>query len=232
MHDETARLIVLWTAEQVVDELLVERAALDVAIEKAMAEFARAEEAVEGIADEQVVLKEQEHTYSRRLHTYAEKRDDTRELIDTGRAPDFQIAERQYEKCAAIADEAETALLELMESQDETDDRKAGASDVQDLKAHGLNVCRDAKSQRLPGLEDELAAAVDGRDTALKPIPPHELSRYANLRKKGLSCVVPVRDGNCTGCRMALNRTAVAEHKRGVSVHHCTNCGRFLGELL
>ncbi len=232
MHDDTALLIVLWAAEQVVDELVAERAALDVVIEKALVELTRAEEIVAGIVAEQVVLKEQEHGYSRRLHTYAKKRDDTRDLIDTGRAPDFLVAEQQYEKCAAIADEAETALLELMETQDETAHRKAGASDVRDLKAHGLQVRQDAKSQRLPGLEGELAAALDGRDTALKPVSPHLLVRYGNLRKKGLSCVVPVRDGNCTGCRMALNRTTFAEHKRGIAVHHCTNCGRFLGELL
>ena len=232
MHDDTARLIVLWTAEQVVDDLLAERAALDVVIEKAKVALVRAEETVAGIAAEQLLLKEKEHAFSRRLHTYAKKRDETRELIDTGRAPDFFLAEQQFGKCAAIADEAETAQLEIMEVQDETEDRKAGASNVRDLKVHGLSVCQDAKSQRLPRLEEELATAVEARDTALKPVPTHMLSRYSNLRKKGLSCVIPVQDGNCTGCRMALNRTSFAEHKRGIAVHHCTNCGRFLGELL
>ncbi len=232
MHEDTARLIALWTAEQVVDDLLSERAALDEAIEKAEAELVRAEEVVAGIAAEQEVLKEQEHTHSRRLHSYARKRDDTRELIDTGRAPDFLVAEQQHEKCAAIADEAETALLEIMETQDETASRKAGAVDVRDLKTHRLNACRDAKSKRLPELEASLAAAEGERDTALEPVSAYLLGRYSNLRKKSLSCVVPVRDGNCTGCRMALNRTTLAEHKRGVTVHHCTNCGRFLGELI
>jgi predicted nucleic acid-binding Zn-ribbon protein len=232
MHDDTARLIVLWTAEQVVDDLFAERTALDVTIEKAKVELERAEENVAGIAGEQVLLRDKEHAFSRRLHTYAKKRDDTRELIDAGRAPDFLLAEQQFEKCAAIADEAETALLELMEVQDETAGRKAGASDVRDLKAHGLNVRQDAKTLRLPGLEEELVTAVDSRDAGLKPIATHLVGRYANLRKKGLTCVVPVQDGNCTGCRMALNRTTFAEHKRGIAVHHCTNCGRFLGELL
>jgi predicted nucleic acid-binding Zn-ribbon protein len=232
MHEDTARLIVLWTAEVVVDDLLAERTALDVVIEKAMAELAQAEETVAGIEAEQVVLKEAEHTYSRRLHTYARRRDETRELIDTGRAPDFQVAEQQYEKCAAIADEAETNLLELMENQDEIAERNTRASDVRDLKAHGLQVRRDAKNQRLPRLEDELATAVVVRDKNLALVSPYLLGRYAKLRKKGLSCVVPVRDGNCTGCRMALNRTSFAELKRGIAGHHCTNCGRFLGELL
>jgi predicted nucleic acid-binding Zn-ribbon protein len=215
-----------------VDGLHAERAALDVEIEKARVGLARAEETLAAIEAEQVVLKDAEHVHSRRLHNYAKKRDETRELINTGRAPDFQVAEIQAEKCAAIADEAETALLELMETQDETADRKAGASDVRDLKDHGLKVHQDAKSQRLPVLEEELATAVEVRDKALVPVSSHLVGRYNNLRKKGVSCVAPVLDGNCTGCRMALNRTTFAELKRGAAVHHCTNCGRFLGELL
>lgn len=232
MHDDTAHLVTLWTAEQAVDALLAERAGLDTAIVQAEHVLAQANDKVKHIEAEQAQLQEQEHAHSRKLHTYTKKRDDTRHLIDTGATSDYLVAESQYQKCAAIADEVETALLDIMEKQDETKARHSGSIDIRDLKQHNLQEVQSAKTGRLPSLEQELEAASIVRDAARTPVPKHLMGRYDLLREKGLSCVSTVKDAACTACRIAVNRTMLAEHKRGAKVHHCTNCGRFLGEIV
>ena len=57
-------------------------------------------------------------------------------------------------------------------------------------------------------------------------------ARYDDLRKKNMSVFGDVRDGVCQGCSVKLVPTELAEHRRGVAIHYCKSCGRFMGELL
>ena len=231
LHDDTLKLITLWEAEAIRDRLLLDIASLQEAIDTANVALKKSKKDIEAVEKEQEAKKTEEHGHSRRFHTYCKKRDDTRELIDTGRATDYEVAERQYASCAAIADEEETILLEIMEQLDTIAEKLQNAISVSELKEHQRDERKREQESQLPGLQEQLQAATAARDNAREDTPKQHMSRYDRLRVKKLSCVVPIVSGNCGGCRMKITSVHLAEHKRGATTHHCQNCGRFLGAL-
>ncbi|MEE2751567.1 MAG: C4-type zinc ribbon domain-containing protein [Myxococcota bacterium] len=231
LHADTLKLITLWDAEVIRDQLLLDIASLQQSIDAAEVALAKAQQDIRLVEEEQEAKKTEEHTHSRRFHTYSKKRDETRELIDTGRAPDYEVAERQYASCAAIADEEETQLLEIMEQLDVISEKLKNTISVSELKEHQRDERKQDQADQLPGLQEQLDAATSVRDAARSDTPKHLMGRYDRLRTKELSCVVPIVSGACSGCRMKVTSVHLAEHKRGATTHHCKNCGRFLGAL-
>jgi predicted nucleic acid-binding Zn-ribbon protein len=231
LHADTSKLIALWQAEAARDQLLQDIAALHEALDASNKVLVIAENDIEHIQQECDAKKTEEHAHSRRLHTYTKKRDETRNLIDTGRTSDYLIAERQFSSCAAIADEEETFLLEIMEQLDTIDGRLQSAISVCELKEHQRNERVRGRDDQLPGLQERLTEATELRDSARDSAPVHLMGRYNILRKKGISCVASVVSGSCGGCRVKITSVHLAEHKRGAKTHHCQNCGRFIGAL-
>ena len=97
---------------------------------------------------------------------------------------------------------------------------------------HRLDTRNHEKDERIPGLEKEIQGAIETRDRAQAQVAHEWMGRYRKLRKRTVSCIAAVKDGKCQGCHVSLSRQDLSEHKRGVTVHHCKNCGRFLGKML
>ena len=232
MHEQITALYSLWHADVALDALIEERATLDTRIRSAEQDLARLTQKREQAESSLNAIKTEERTHRRRYETYVKRRDDTRLVIDEGRASDYQVAERQFTSCSAIADEEETAILEILERTDEITAEVDNATSGEELRSHRLDTRVNEKEERLPGLEEEIQCASDSRDQAQAQVGREWMGRYRALRKRSVSCIAPVRDGKCQGCHVSLSRQDLSEHKRAITVHHCKNCGRFFGELL
>ncbi len=55
--------------------------------------------------------------------------------------------------------------------------------------------------------------------------------RYRMMTAKGMRVVVPVLNGICYGCFMAVATAKASVHDRNARVESCEHCGRFLYHL-
>lgn len=232
MHEQGLKLESLWRADQARDVLLRERAALTDAVSRNNTARQEQERALASAEAALAAVREEERAVSRKLDTYTRHRDRARELIETGRAPDYHAAQAQMSQCAAIVDEEETKLLEIFERLEQATAARDGAKSALGLLGVRLAEAQSRLDARGPGLAEELATATALRDSAREGIEREWLARYDDLRRRGLSPIAPVRDGACTGCSVRMPSVELAEHRRGIALRFCRSCGRFLGEIL
>ena len=177
-------------------------------------------------------LEERERAHNTRYERYLKKSSDTERLLQTGQASNYAVAQEQLRKCLAIADQEETAILELME---EIEQRHEVIEARSKQTAHRLGLLEKKKAvlaAQLPSLEASLAEAVQIRANQASAVRDDYLLRYEQIRKKLRHAVVTISDEACNSCGMGISSMPLAEHKRGSAVHFCANCGRFLGELI
>lgn len=232
MHEDSLKLAALWKKDQARDALLAERAGLDDRVERTEEKLAEASARLAALKVRQDALRATEREQTRRMEGHAQRRDRTLQLIAEGRAPDYFVAQSQAEKCAELVDELETSLLELMEELEKVDEESAHTAAAQALLKARLEEAKADRSARSPGLAEAIDAATTERDDAREGIFRDLLGRYDQLRARGRAPFADVRGVTCTGCSMAMERLALAEHRRGASVQWCRHCGRFLGEML
>ncbi|MCB9762328.1 MAG: hypothetical protein H6739_21195 [Alphaproteobacteria bacterium] len=232
MHEQGLKLEALWKQDQARDALLAEGEGLRVRVERTAAQLEEARAKAAAAREALDALQAEEARRSKRMATYEKRRDQAIRLIEEGRAPDFRVAQSQAEQCAAIVDEEETALLDLMEQIDAAQGSLEALTNGQQLLELRHREATEAREARAPGLADALAGATAERDAAREGIFRENLSRYDILRRKGVTPFADVRGDACTGCQVGINAIARSEHRRGVALVHCRHCGRFLGEIL
>lgn len=232
MHEQALKLDSLWRADQARDLLLRERAALADAIVRQSAALEAQQQQLAQAEATLAAVKDEERAVQRKLDTYVRHRDRARELIETGRAPDYHAAAAQLEQCARVVDEEETKLLELFERLEAATAARDGARGGLALIQGRLAEAQARQAARAEGLAAELQAATAHRDAQRDGIEREHMARYDELRRRGTSPIAPVRDGACTGCSMRVPSLELAEHRRGIALRTCRSCGRFLGELL
>lgn len=231
MHEQALRLEALWREDHERDELLRERKGLDDRLKQARSGHAEAERRLNEATQHLGALTSEEQEHTQKLNNYLKRRDQAQGLIDTGRAPDYTVAQMQVTQCNAAVGQEEDILLALFDRIDaaraEQEAAKNGVG-LMSLRVREAEAARDAKA---PGLDERIAAATALVKAAREGIQREHLARYDILRGKGQTPFAEVRDGACVGCNVKINAISLAEHRRSVAVTACASCGRFLGAL-
>ncbi len=88
---------------------------------------------------------------------------------------------------------------------------------------------RTAKEKELHRLEAELGRLQEERGRQAARVEPGLLQTYQRLlRSRGGVAVVPVKDGSCLGCHVALTPQTYYELRKGDVLFTCANCQRIL----
>jgi predicted nucleic acid-binding Zn-ribbon protein len=164
----------------------------------------------------------------RKLDAYRKRVATTRTMIDTGKAPDYRLAEQQLRNCTEMVDQLETEALELMEQRDEAEQAMEAAERafVQAREAAEKAVVRER--DRIP----EIDRALEDLDLARPPLQaalaPEHKGPFRILRSRKRFALSHLQDGACSRCNYGAPSQVVNEIEGHQRVHTCRNCGRFL----
>ncbi len=228
MHEDLVAIIALWDNVHSADQLQLERKTCALDRSKALAHKASTDDALQACRAALEAVKSEEHRVMRRLDSYRNKVKTTRTMIDTGKAPDYRLAERQLHACTEIVDELETAALELMEARDEAEQALAAAEQAFDTAQGDARRAVEHERNRVPRIDAELADLETARPELRAALSASERGAFDVLRARGRSAVATMRDGACTACNYGAPSQVVNEINGAVRVHRCRNCGRFL----
>jgi hypothetical protein len=123
----------------------------------------------------------------------------------------------------------ETRILELMEEQEQAARRAAQAEGA--LRAAEATFQREhqAREQELAGLKGQLAAVQRERKQTAAKVERELYQTYARIMKiRDGTAVVPVREGSCTGCFVALPPQVYSEIRLSQRRITCPHCERIL----
>lgn len=231
MHEQALRLEALWRQDHERDEILRERRGLDERLKQARTGHADAEKRLAEATQHLNALTADEQEHTKKLNNYLKRRDQAQGLIDTGRAPDYTVAQMQVTQCSAAVDQEEDILLALFDRIDAARAEQEAAKNGVGLMALRVREAEAARDAKAPGLDEQLVAATALVKAAREGIQREHLGRYDILRGKGQTPFADVRDGACTGCNVKINSVSLAEHRRSIAVTACASCSRFLGAL-
>jgi predicted nucleic acid-binding Zn-ribbon protein len=230
VHEELFAIRDLWKVDHAMDLNRQRRAQFERALVKGgekIAEFKASDAAL--AAEDQVQLAE-ERRLNRHLQDYTQRRDRTRSMIEEGRAPDFQAAERQLEQCAAIVNETEDSLLGVLDAREQLAARRA-AVQIETKLAEKAQVELTARRDReAPVLDAEHSTLLARRPPLLKAVPVFHHQRYSDLRKRNRDVLALVEGGCCSACRIQVSPQVAIEVTTGKRVHNCRGCDRYLYE--
>jgi predicted nucleic acid-binding Zn-ribbon protein len=228
VHPDTARIAALWEIDHAIEGLKNEIKRLYADVENAKQGIADAESALASRDNELAAAKEHERALSRKLAMYVGQRDRTREMLDTGTAPDYGAAKKQYEQCAAIADETESALLLAMEGSESATGARDAATARLDQEKQRLASAQEIRKSRDHGLRVELETKTPLREERWKAIHPDDRPLYMNLLRQGKEPLAEIRAGTCFACHTEVGPQARMEVERSKAPHHCRGCQRWL----
>jgi predicted nucleic acid-binding Zn-ribbon protein len=173
-----------------------------------------------------------ERTLNRRLADYTAKRDRTRRLIDAGEAPDYQTAVKQYEQCASIVDDLETALLEAMDAHEAADEVVAGARLRVAQAEAAYRSATEAQATRRPAVASRYKELSPVRAERAQALNPSQAHHYAILRKRETPILVYIVNGTCSHCHVAPPAQMMVEVGSDRRVHTCRNCSSWFKGIL
>jgi predicted nucleic acid-binding Zn-ribbon protein len=228
VHPDTARIAALWEVDHAIEGLKNEIKRLYADVEGAKQAIADAESGLASREKDLAAAKEHERALSRKLAMYVGQRDRTKEMLDTGTAPDYGAAKKQYEQCAAIADETESELLEAMQtSETASAARDAAVADVANEKQR-LASAQEIRKSRDHGLRVELEAKAPIREERWKAIHPDDRTQYANLMRLGKEPIAEIRGKTCFACHTEVGPQVRTEIAHATASHRCRGCQRWL----
>ena len=141
---------------------------------------------------------------------------------------EHMAADRELKTTSDMKKERETEILKLLEAIDSS--TKTIAAHESDVGALREEVARqeEAIKAEIAGLTQQAAALRQDRDQVAKNVRPDVLKRYGAIRiRRGLA-VVPVHEGVCQGCHMAIPPQLYNILQRGSSIEMCPQCARII----
>ena len=231
MHPDSKNLVDLQKADQQKENIEAQISALKAERNKAEAAYLSAQKEERQRREELVAIEQREKSHNQRYEKYLQKAKSTQRLIDTGQAHNFEAAQAQLNQCLLIADQEETALLELMEEMELLEIKIEDTSTLVELRKRQLNTKQESLDEQLPSLESALEHATNLRAQQAEKVRSDHLKDYEQIKKKLRHAVVTIQESSCNSCGMEVSSMMLAEHKRGSGVHRCDNCNRFLGEV-
>lgn len=141
---------------------------------------------------------------------------------------DFAASNREVDNKRRSISEREDEVLKVIEAMETS--RAEIAAHEKDVEALRSSLADEATKIQatVSELEAEAAEHSKGRGTLVSQIEPKLLKRYdKTMRRKGVA-VVPVIDGTCQGCHMAVPPQLNNILAQGESIEHCPRCQRLL----
>jgi hypothetical protein len=147
---------------------------------------------------------------------------------------EHMAADRELKTTSDMKKERETEILKLLEAIDSS--KKTIVAHESDVGALREEVARqeEAIKAEIVGLTEQAAALRQDRVVLAKDVRPDVLKRYSSIRiRRGLA-VVPVQEGVCQGCHMAVPPQLYNMLQRGTSIELCPQCARIIywGQLM
>ncbi len=91
-----------------------------------------------------------------------------------------------------------------------------------------LQAQEETTKARVAELEEQRGVLLNGREHLVAKVPANVVKRYERLRGGIPNAVIIIKDGNCTGCRMALPPQLTIELQRANELHQCPHCRRII----
>jgi predicted nucleic acid-binding Zn-ribbon protein len=222
----------LFKVDREMDSLKAEAGQLAQDVRALRAQLAALQARGTALTSELEVALSNERALNRKLADYANKRDRTRSLIETGSAPDFDAAQRQLAQLLALHDETETEALEAMEARELVEEALAeAASDASKTEAAAA-AAKERETTRRPEIAARYGALKPRHAGFAKKLTNAHLSRFQELKRKGVKPVVNLVDGTCPQCHIEPPPMTLVDVARGSTrVNACRGCGAFFFEI-
>ena len=230
MHEELFAIRDLWKVDHAMDLNRQRRAQFERALVRGGEKIAEFKASDAGLAAEDLLQLAEERRLNRHLEDYTQRRDRTRSMIDEGRAPDFQAAQRQLDQCAAIVDETEDTLLGVLDAREQLAARRAAVQNEVKLAEKAQVELTARRDREAPVLDAEHDALLARRPPLLQAVPVFHHQRYNDLRRRDRDVLALVDGGACSACRIHISPQVAIEVTTGKRVHNCRGCDRYLYE--
>ena len=86
----------------------------------------------------------------------------------------------------------------------------------------------ESSKSRIAELEEKRAKMLNGSDDIAAKVPKLVVKRYERLKTGITNAVIVIKDGSCSGCRMALPPQLNIDLQRGNELHQCPHCRRII----
>jgi predicted nucleic acid-binding Zn-ribbon protein len=141
---------------------------------------------------------------------------------------EYMATQRELEASRKAISDREEEILKLMEAIEAT--RKSIGDHEGDVNRLREMVERERGSiqGRITELESQLATARVGRGEVAKRVKPDILKRYGAIRMRRGLAIVPVQEGVCRGCNMAIPPQLYNQLHRANSLETCPQCNRLI----
>ncbi len=229
MHPDLVAISNLWQIDHRNDVLRAEHEGLSLAVRTADAAQRAAEARLVELDAQRDTNVAATRKNDRELADYAEKRDRTRKMIETGTAPDYAAAERQLAQVLDIVDRLETTALEHMEVAESLVSARLVATRELDDARRALVEARAALAARDADIRAELTALIAKRPPFFDALPHEHRGGYAQLRQRKRPALVNTKDNMCQVCQTKIPAQRCVETALARAVHTCPGC---LGWLL
>jgi predicted nucleic acid-binding Zn-ribbon protein len=149
-------------------------------------------------------------------------------LQQSRNAKDFAAASREVENKRRMISEREEELVKVISATESTRAQLAQREkDVEALRQH-VTAEESAIESKTAELSAELEQTESGREGLASQLPRDLLRRYEQIQRRRVIALVPVVDGICKGCFMALPPQLSNIIARCTSLESCPSCQRLL----
>lgn len=184
----------------------------------------------ERIMDKLTHLREQQKRIAVEIDDDSDRlRKSRNKLMQVEDARSYHAMVREMDSMERInrsREEEKVALMEELQLQEAN--LAAVDQDHSALKAE-LEVKRDGLQEKLDACTARLESLGGVRDTASQAIPNPVFQRYEFIRRRlEHPVIVPVEDGICSGCHIAVPPQSFIELQRGQQILSCPNCQRLI----
>lgn len=228
MHADLVQISNVWQCDVRIDALKAEHEGLNRTIKSAEAVLVAADAAVVTAQAALAAAKTAERMNTRELDSYTEKRTSTREMINTGTAPDYAAAERQLANVIARIDTLETAGIELLDALEAAGDGLKSAEKDRKDAVDALAAAKAALVARDAPLRKELGEILPRREAAWEELHPELRPLYFDMRRKKKRALVNVVEKTCSVCSTFVPPQVWLDTESGKEAHRCTGCGGWL----
>ncbi len=228
LHPDILAVQRVYVLDSRIDEAIASITRLEDAIRKAVARVRAGRQTRESVKAELAEVDKEEARLEKRIDAYTAKRDKTQQIIDAGQAPDFLVAQSQLQQCAAIVDDSELELLEVMEAKETIQARLAKVEAQLGIEDGRLKQARGSRDVGRPPLESLVKELRPKRAAAWKLLPTDLRGGYETLRKKKQPVLVSLLDGVCTHCHIEARAQTVIEVVDQKTAHRCRGCSGFV----
>ncbi len=141
---------------------------------------------------------------------------------------EYSAVLKEIEALKVRSSALETDILEQMEQADLTAKTVGDAERVFQAERAACDRERQEKEHRLSVLQKELSELSANRKGQASRLDRELLRLYTRLIQNRDAAIVPVTNGSCQGCGMALTPQGYAELRRNDRLFTCPSCNRIL----